>query len=447
MKAIFLCVWLALSGVVFAAPPAASPAPAAMYFSEVPLSTLLVFYYKHFLKENYVLSKELVGNATLVTVNLRNVDSSKYREIFERVFDQYGVKSESRDGVWYVSLVPADGRGARPVSSDAVAVDVPGGVLPGRPDRGLAGLSGLLDEASAGSRSFRGLAGANGPDLEGVDLVIYRPVGRRADELQLISNKLLGTDFKSPDKVLLRGPEKAVAKVLKLLQDYDDAPATVKVQAYLIEFSDTANKGVNFSVALTALGGKLGLALGAVNTAANNFVKFKDTNINAVVSAIDGDSRFHLVDSPTTLCDHGEACRIQVGAENPVLGSISVDRNGNPQQSIIYRDSGSILEFTPEVMRDSIRLKLRQTVSSFTKNSLSGIDSPAVLKRMLESSLTISDGDVVILGGLDQSREDNQRDGLPFLPRFLDSTSKVKQSTQLLMVLHVERMKAPKQDS
>ena len=444
MKALFFAVWVALAGVAVAA-PVASSAPAAMYFSEVPLSTLLVFYYKHFLKENYVLAKELVSNPTPVTVNLRNFEPGKYREIFERVFDQYGVKSESRDGVWYVSLASSAGVGSRSGAVDASPGDMPGGVLPGGVSRGPAGLAGLLDEAGAGPRSFGAGSRFAGPDLEGMDLVIYRPVGRHASELQLIANKLLGTDFASPDKVLLRGSEKSVAKVLKLLQDYDDAPATVKVQAHLIEFSDTSNKGVNFSVALSALGGKLGVALGAAQTL-TNFVKFKGTNINAVVSAIDGDSRFHLVDSPTTLCDHGENCRIQVGSENPVLGSISVDRNGNPQQSIIYRDSGSILEFTPEVMRDVVRIKLRQTVSSFTKNSLSGIDSPAVLKRMLESSITLNDGDVVVLGGLDQSREDNQRDGLPFLPRFLDSSSKVKQSTQLLMVLHIERMKATQQE-
>lgn len=410
-----------------------SAAGVAMRFTEVPLSTFVSFYYKQLLRQNFVLSKEVVANSIPVTLDLKGVDPAKYDALFQSVFEQYGVLSERRDGVWYVTLgVP----GQRPVREPSVS---------------KASASGrLLDEpfpAFARETSAPVALPVEPPPLMGdalpldkSDLRFYLPRARRPGELQLLVNKLLKTDFASSDRVFLRGSEKDVEKVLRVVEQFDSPPASVKVQALLLEFTDTSNRSRSFSLALSALGSKLGLSFGPT-AALSNFVKIQSSSLNAVLSAVEGDSRFQLVDSPNTLCDHGETCRVQVGAEVPVLGAINLDKNGNPQNSITYRDSGSILDVTPEIMRDFIKLRVSQTVSSFTKNSTSGIDSPSILKRALNAVLTMQDGDMVVLGGLESSQSEATKSGLPFLPRFLDSTQNTKSSTQLLLVLHLERVK------
>lgn len=394
--------------------------PVSMRFNEVPLSTLVTFYYKQLLGENFILAKELVANSSPVTLDLKGIEPGRYREIFQQLFEQYGVRSESRNGVWHVSLaVP----GSAPVSPSVRVLDEP------LPEGGFA------RESPPVSRFGDALP------LDESELKIYRPRARRPGDLQVLVNKLLRTDYAPSDRVFLRGQEKAVSKVLALLEEYDDAPAaSVKVQALLLEFSDTSTRSRSFSLALSALGGRLGVSFGPT-AALGNFVKLQAGSLSAVLSALEGDSRFQLVDSPNALCDHGESCRIQVGSENPLLGSVSVDRNGNPQQSIVYRDAGSILEVTPEIMQRFIRLKLRQQISNFSKNQLSGIDSPVILKRAIDSTLTLQDGDIIVMGGLDQSRVDSSKTGLSFLPSFLDSVQDSKQSTQLLLVLQIERVK------
>lgn len=412
----------------------------AMRFTEVPLSTFVSFYYKHLLRQNFVLSKEVVSNSIPVTLDLKGIDPSKYDALFQSVFDQYGVVSERRDGVWYVSLaVPgqrslSDSRQVK--SSLSPVLDEP---LPLSRDNARDSVIDNRNVTITPAPVIAPLMGDALP-LEKSDLRFYLPRARRPGDLQVLANKLLKTDFSTSDRVFLRGSESDVSKVLKVIEEFDSPPASVKVQALLLEFTDTANRSRSFSLALSALGSKLGLSLGPT-AALSNFVKIQSSSLNAVLSAVEGDSRFQLVDSPNTLCDHGETCRVQVGAEVPVLGAINLDKNGNPQNSITYRDSGSILDVTPEIMRDFIKLRVSQTVSSFTKNSTSGIDSPSILKRALNAVLTMQDGDMVVLGGLESSQSEATKSGLPFLPRFLDSTQNTKSSTQLLLVLHLERVK------
>lgn len=431
---LLFALWSGLVLCFYSTPSYAQAVPApAIRFTEVPLSTFVSFYYKQILKQSFVLSKELVSNATPVTMDLKGVEPGRFESLFQNVLEQYGVLSEKRDGVWYVSL--GQKKLVEPVNVQPSNIQ-PSSILS---DPLQQPLSQPGQTTFARESEPPPLMGDALP-LDKSELRFYIPRSRRPADLQVLANKLLKTEYVSSDRVFLRGSEKDVAKVEEIISQFDSPPASVKVQALLIEYSDTSNKSRSVGLALSALGGKLGLSLGST-AVLSNFVKIQSSSINAVLSAVDGDSRFQIVDSPNTLCDHGETCRVQVGSEVPVLGAVSIDKNGNPQNSITYRDSGSILDVTPEIMRDFIRLKVSQTVSSFTKNSTSGIDSPSILKRALSAVLTMQDGDMVVLGGLETSQSETTRYGLPFVPRFLDSTSSAKTSTQLLLVLHLERVK------
>lgn len=444
MKRLIFAAIVATSFPVLAIDQPASQ-PLAVMFQELPLSQFLNFYFKHHLKQNFVLSKELVNNTTPVTLNLRNVPADQYSTIFANVFKSYGVSARLENGVWFVSQVQSQ-RGLPPGLSADPAALLQGPLTPSL-DAAMPASISSQDQPSTSlpATSSPGSVPSpviNAPPVLPIDqaVSVYFPRERSADYLQILANKLLATDFPPSESVFLRGAEKSVARAMAILESVDVAPATVKVTAHLLEFTDTKDEGRSFSVALSILGGKAGLVFGAAQ-GLQNAVTFKNKSIDLVLSALDGDSRFKLVDSPSTLCDHGESCRVQAGMETPVLSSTTIDRDGVPQQQIVYRDSGSILEFTPTVQRDFVRLNLKQTVSSFTKNQLSGIDSPALLKRLLESRLTVREGETIILGGLDQDRSTTSRSGLPFVPAVFDSTSSQVTKTQLLMLLQVERVR------
>jgi len=70
----------------------------------------------------------------------------------------------------------------------------------------------------------------------------------------------------------------------------------------------------------------------------------------------------------------------------------------------------------------------------------SGIDSPTLTKRQISTTVAAQPGELIVLGGLDQNRDDRANRGFSFLPRFARSSSSEKTSTQVLIILQVQRV-------
>ncbi len=52
----------------------------------------------------------------------------------------------------------------------------------------------------------------------------------------------------------------------------------------------------------------------------------------------------------------------------------------------------------------------------------------------------MADGDVIVLGVLNENKEDSAESGLPFLPSFLRSNSKNQSKSEILLILQVTRI-------
>ncbi len=52
----------------------------------------------------------------------------------------------------------------------------------------------------------------------------------------------------------------------------------------------------------------------------------------------------------------------------------------------------------------------------------------------------MSDGEIIILGGLDETKTEASSSGLWFLPRFLNSNADLNEKSQILVVLQVSRV-------
>lgn len=74
-------------------------------------------------------------------------------------------------------------------------------------------------------------------------------------------------------------------------------------------------------------------------------------------------------------------------------------------------------------MQDStLDLDITQQLPNLVKTPTGVNNSPTLTKRELKTKVSIEDGDVIVLGGLTESKDSNTRDGLSFLPRFLHTT-------------------------
>jgi len=80
-------------------------------------------------------------------------------------------------------------------------------------------------------------------------------------------------------------------------------------------------------------------------------------------------------------------------------------------------------------------------VSSFAVTDTGVNQSPTLSKRELSTTVAVvQSGELIVLGGLDETRGTGANSGLPFLPRWLSSRSGSEQKTEILLVVDVERI-------
>ena len=136
----------------------------------------------------------------------------------------------------------------------------------------------------------------------------------------------------------------------------------------------------------------------------------------------------------------GGTAKLSVGQEVPVAGAISQNANGGTLQSVEYRNSGVIFELKPTILEERIRIAFSQQISSFVKTDTGVNNSPTMIKREVRTDVDLQDGETFIVGGLIDSKESGTRTGLPFLPRWLNGKTSDAASSELMVLLQVNKI-------
>lgn len=394
-------------------------------FDRVPVIQLLQATYRNMLGKNYIIDPSLSSDARSVTLSVKDLPRENLKATVDAVLHESGIAYKDVGGIHYFYLATKTQTGLMPVSTDSTTpVSVP--VAPG-------GASSVPSSSVSSGANAQAVT-----DYE--ETRFYEPRNRIPEQLQTIANTMLGTQFVASDRVVLAGSLERVDRVVKLLEQYDLMPPEIIAKALVFEFNDQKSDGSSFQLALSVLSGKLSMGLGGPVSAADSFVRFKNQSIDAVLSAVSGDGRFKLVSAPSIRVRDGAKGRITVGQDVPVLGESQIDKNGNPVQSVQYRPSGVIFDISPRIMRDRIELNLSQQLSNFQQTSTSSINSPTLTKREVSTVVGIESGDMIVLGGLDETKDTETRQGLSFMPRFLDTAKTENTKSQVLVVLQVTRI-------
>lgn len=380
---------------------------------QVPATQLLAATYKNILGKSYAVDPLVLTNPPLVTFDVQDWPANKLASTVDAVLLRAGVeKSLTGDGLVYFSLSKSAQRAAS--------------------------MSGLSFDGGHGFAG--GLPGPLGDEMPSSDFAIYVPHDRTVASLQAIANHLLGTKIDVGDVVVLVGDQERVERARFVLESLDQVVPEVQAKVLVVEFTSSEVEGNTFEFALSALGGKLNIGVASLLTPGENVLKFASGNFSAILSAVSGDSRFSVVSSPVLRVKDGKTGSVEVGQEVPTLSTTSFDNQGNAQQSIKYRSAGVIFELKPSIMKNVIELELKQQISDFKTNDTSGIDSPTLSKRQLSTVVQARDGDLIVLGGLDQNKHTESSRGFSFLPKFMRANSSEKSRTQVLIFLQVDRV-------
>lgn len=242
------------------------------------------------------------------------------------------------------------------------------------------------------------------------------------------------------DAMVFNGTAADIKKLSGLLAQLDIRQGEVMVRGQVFEVSTGGQQGSAFSLALSLLGGTVTAGLSTPSTL-DGFIRIKRGSIDAVFAALSNDSRFKTISAPSLRVRSGATGRFLVGQEVPVLGSVSYPGAGNaPVQSVEYRSSGVIFDLSPVVRDAVVDLTVQQQLSNFVVTQTGVNNSPTLTKREVRTSLSVSDGDVVIIGGLAEDRESTGRVGFSFLPEWMRSNTGEKSKSEILLVLQIDRI-------
>lgn len=150
-----------------------------------------------------------------------------------------------------------------------------------------------------------------------------------------------------------------------------------------------------------------------------SYIYTNGASIKIILSAIATKTHVNVISSPKVLVLNNQPASLQVGDRVPIVTQQAISTiGGNPPivNSVQYQDTGVILKVTPRVNSGGLVLMdITQEVSDVINTTTSGIDSPTIEERKINSSVAIQDGETVAMGGLIQDSRSRDRSGIPFL--------------------------------
>ncbi len=268
------------------------------------------------------------------------------------------------------------------------------------------------------------------------------------------------------NRLVIRTTPRAYAMMKAVIERLDTVPTQVLLQMLVVEI--TLHKNTKFGLEFSDQGA--GDSLESIfGTNYKNLVPasgqdaqyggkvwiFNPNNPSekfGYVQALAGNSNVKVVSSPQVLAISHTKAKISVGSRVPLVQSeisnsqsvvtTANDTSTSLVRNIQYFETGIILEVTPHVSRGGrITLDVSQTVSEAVNNTTSSIDSPEISERLLETSMSIRDGQTIIIGGLIKEQMVDNLDTVPFvgkipiLGRLIGDNDLTLKRTELLMLI------------
>lgn len=398
--------------IAFAKPPALNGA-VQLNFYRVDISELSHVVYGEILQQDYLISPDVISNTKPVSIKL-GTDKKALASVYGAFLESQGISVTLRNGVYWLDKKQDAERGEQTQ------------VFTYRPKH----------------RSVQLLQDMLRPFITGK--IVAQQAIRKEETTPAPSNPPKGSAAslidRDHDLLMVDATKADVARITALLPQIDTPVGEVLLKAQVYEVSTSDKNGSAFGLAVSLLDGKFGFTVGSIADSGADSIRIKTPQVNAVLGALSGDSRFKVMASPTIRVKDGQSAKMAVGESVPILGSVTQDRNGNPVQSIEYKESGVILDVKPTIRDSEIDLFIKQQLSNFIPTTTGVNNSPTLIKRELQTSVSLKPDELIMLGGMNQTKQTGSRRGMSFLPSWTHTKTDDSDQTELLLVIHAQKI-------
>ncbi|MFK0693151.1 type II secretion system secretin GspD [Mesorhizobium sp. IMUNJ 23033] len=212
-------------------------------------------------------------------------------------------------------------------------------------------------------------------------------------------------------------------RIQQILTKLDVLPTQVMLEAVIAEvtLNDELKFGLRWYFENNGMEISLSdVASGFTGAAFPGFAwSYATDNIQVTLNALSSITDVNVISAPTIMALNNQKAILQVGDQVPVITQQAVGTGtvGAPiVNSVEMKDTGVILTVTPRINNAGrVMLDIQQEVSNVKKTTTSGIDSPTIQQRKIQTRVLVNDGESLALGGLIQENNSVDRGQVPIL--------------------------------
>lgn len=361
---------------------AANKEKAHLLFKEVPLSELATLIYTQVFESDFILSSEVTKDQRLLTLSVQ-VDVDKFKQVWLSFLENEGYTIQKKNGVDFIIK-----KEKQPEEKKAAWVYYP---------------------------KYRS------PEyIKTVLSPFYKDLTISNDKTALLYAEIEPSRHESLNKTVA-------------MLDVSISQVQVRVAVYAFQNDEREASAINVAASILSDSFNLKADVGSQNVGIQRLT-FGIKNFDAVISGLSADSRFKVISRPTVIVKDAGTAKFISGDETPVLSKVDIDKNGNPVQSVEYKPSGIILNVSPKIQGELIELDINQQISSFSKTQTGVNATPTLIKREATTQMIVKSGDVSMLAGLIDSKQNSEENRLPFLGWKLGQSNDKSESEVLILV-------------
>jgi general secretion pathway protein D len=273
----------------------------------------------------------------------------------------------------------------------------------------------------------------------------------------------------STNSLIITAPEPLYRQLRAMIDQLDSRRAQVYIESMIVELAggDAADFGfewlgalgnvrgvqnmsttsspnivsINSSLASGTLAVGEGLSLGILKTI--NGVN----SLTAILRLLQSRTQTNIVSTPNLITLDNEEAKIVVGENVPFITGQYTTSNtttSNPFQTIERKDVGITLRIKPQIGEGgAIRMQIYQEQSAVKDTTAAGTSNagPSTTKRSIEGTVTVDDGQILVLGGLIEDTYTNKHSkvpllgDIPLLGALFRSESRERKRTNLMVFL------------
>ncbi|RYG24522.1 hypothetical protein EON82_10480 [bacterium] len=396
-----------------------------------------IFYYSPYGRQN---SQKTAGGQSATAIrqtNSVNVNATKENmELVRRLIERLDLPAIFADNTVVVKLMNAKATDVADLLNKVFAQQ-----RNPNQDGGFFFFSDFMDQGSSRNRNQNMDYGDNG------EIVNTREITGKVN---------IQADPNTNSIVIVTQPSN-MRMIRRVIEKLDSQVEQVVIETVIVEatLDKTSKLGVQYSFMGKLFGD---LATGEMDfglqtpTSTNQGLTYTLTgrDYKAFLNAINTDSRFKVLDTPRIFTSNNVKAEINVSQSVPYLKNQNITTGGLINNTADFLDVGVVLNVTPRITANgNVTMDVMQSADELQgfKDLGPNLSLPLTNKRKATTTVSVADGETVVLGGIIRHTERRNEQkvpilgDLPFLGYLFRSSEKVNGQSELMVFLtpHIVR--------